>query len=213
MVARSFAHLVGLGRRPRMAVAEETDEQRRERERREDEDDARHAERDDEMRRMAEDGEDTGESEDERRDREERDARRSRRAREQQAAAEDEDDEGDDTSDREEMRGHGVAARARAHERGRIAAILSGPRAAANLPLAVELACNSQMSRSEALGVLSRTPLPPRLDRAARNPQIGVGGGPGGGPGGGARPAPVQDMWSQAFARVVPAMRREGRGR
>jgi hypothetical protein len=213
MVARSFAHLVGLGRRPRMAVAEETDEQRRERERREDEDDARHAERDDEMRRMAEDGEDTGESEDERRDREERDARRSRRAREQ-AAAEDEDDEGDDTSDREEMRGHGVAARARAHERGRIAAILSGPRAAANLPLAVELACNSQMSRSEALGVLSRTPLPARLDRAARNPQIGVGGGAAGGPAGGGRGAPVQDMWSQAFARVVPAMRRpEGRGR
>ena len=150
------------------------------------------------MRRLEDDGKDTGETEDE---------KEARHARESKRAAEDGDEEedGDDEGDREEAHGHGTVARARRRERGRIGAILSSPQAAENLPLAVELACNTTMSRDEAVRILSRTPAPPRLDRSDRNPQrIGAGGSR---PAGANGEEKMQEMWGEAFARVIPGMR------
>lgn len=192
-MAKSFAHLVGLGRRSVAAKAEETEDERKERE------DEEQAARDEECAKKEAAGEDTGETEDEKDERHDREE--SRRRAKKAAAEEDEDEDGDDDGDKEEMRGHGTIARARRRERGRIAAILAAPQAAANLPLAVELACNSAMSRDEAVRVLARTPAP-RLDRSARNPRIGAGPVPGRG-----SHQDIQGMWGEAFARAVPTMR------
>lgn len=187
-MARSFAHLVGLGKRSR---AEDAEEERKDRQER-DEEEAR--------AKAAEDEDDIeeGETEEEKKDRE-------AKAKKKAKAEDDDYEDGDDDGDKEEMRGHGTISRARARERGRIAAILAAPQAALNLPLAVELACNSTMSRDEALRILARTPVPARADRAGRNPRIGHGGGIGPGFDGSAR---IQSMWDTAFARVVPAMHR-----
>lgn len=196
-MARSFAHFVGLGRRAR---AEETDDEKKERETAEQE------KRDDEMSQKAASGEDTGETDDEKKEREDREAKRSKA----KGAADDADpdEDGDDDSDKEEMRGHSTIARARARERGRIAAIMASPQALQNPGMALELACNTMMSRDEAVGVLARAPAPARAERAARNPSLGPGGSVTG-PQGGSAPegGQIQQMWGKAFERFTGARR------
>lgn len=68
-------------------------------------------------------------------------------------AEEDEDEE--DDRDREEMRGDSPVVQARVRERARCAAILTHPAAAANMPLAQQLAFGSRMGRKEACAVLA----------------------------------------------------------
>ncbi|GAB6854175.1 hypothetical protein [Asaia astilbis] len=75
--------------------------------------------------------------------------------------AEEQDDEtgaeeGDDETDAEDQDDEDTA-KARARERGRIAAIMSSNAAAGNPILALDLALNTRMTREEVVGTLTRT--------------------------------------------------------
>jgi hypothetical protein len=184
-MAGRFAHLLGRG-----SVRAEDDK------RDDDKDDAKRAEdekkRDDEMRRLEDDGKDTGETE------EEKDARH---AREDEREASAKDGEGDDDTDREDARNAGPSGRAYRRGIARCAAIFASPGAGTNPVLAAQFAFDSQMTRGEAIRALRAAPTPARADRQNRNPHVGPSR-----QGGGER-ADVQQMWGDAFARVVPAAR------
>jgi hypothetical protein len=64
------------------------------------------------------------------------------------------EDEGDDESDEDEMASGSPAAAIRAHERGRVRAILTHPAAVRNPSLAVSLAVGSKLSRKAAIDAL-----------------------------------------------------------
>lgn len=63
------------------------------------------------------------------------------------------DDDSDD-DDESEMKGKGAAAQARRREQARIAHILGHKAAASNIALALSLACETRMTRREAVAVL-----------------------------------------------------------
>lgn len=94
------------------------------------------------------------------------------------ASAEHDEPDGDEDPDKE-MRGNSPIAAARRRERARCAAIFASAAAGRNPVLAAKLAFNTAMPRDEALAVLEGTPAPAaaaNAARAARNPQLGVGG-------------------------------------
>ncbi len=124
-------------------------------------------------------------------------------------AEEDEDDkkakadDGDD--DDEEMRGKSAVAKARRREQARCAAIFASPAAGCNPVLAANLAFNTRMTRAEALATLEGTPAPAsaaHVNRAARNPNLGVDGG--------AKPSPRQALaarWDANLKAANPSRR------
>ena len=132
-----FAHLAGLARSSRRMAEddEDQDDQKGKRSRRASEDDPDDDGDDDKCK-----------------------GKRSRRASE-----DDEDDDEDDS--REEMHGRNARASARVREQQRIAAILGHSAAAANLPLAVSLACETRMTRREAIRTLRGQVRQNRSDR------------------------------------------------
>lgn len=70
----------------------------------------------------------------------------------------DSDENGDDDDDRDEMQAGSAERTVRMHERGRIAAILESPAAAANLAFAVQLALTTDLPRSQAVNLLKSAP-------------------------------------------------------
>jgi hypothetical protein len=91
----------------------------------------------------------------------------------------DDDDDDDDKSDRRAARGNTPVRAARLRERGRIAAILESPSAAANLEFAVRLALTTDLPRQEAISLLNAAPksggkLADRMD-GYRNLRPGTG--------------------------------------
>lgn len=123
--------------------------------------------------------------------------------------AEDDEDKkdakADDGDDDEEMRGKSAVAKARRREQARCAAIFASPAAARNPVLAANLAFKTRMTRTEALATLEGTPAPAsaaHVDRAARNPKIGIDGG--------AKQSPQQALaarWDQNFKAANPSRR------
>ncbi len=100
-------------------------------------------------------------------------------------ASEDDDSDTDkdaEDDDEDEMKGKGAVAQARRRERARVAHILGSKAAAANPVLAVSLACETSMTRKEAVAVLRSTPAASaaepvnrhaRSNRQARNADLG----------------------------------------
>lgn len=72
--------------------------------------------------------------------------------------ASDDDDDKDADDDDDEMKGKGATAQARRREQSRISHILGHKAAAANPVLAVSLACDTRMTRREAVAVLESQP-------------------------------------------------------
>jgi len=205
-----FAHLTGLSRRSRLAEddnQDDNDEPNGKKSRAADDDDGDEDEPKGKKSRRATDDDDGDEDEpkgkksraadDDDGDEDEPKGKKSRRATDDGDGDEDEpkgkksrraadDEEGDD--DKEEMSGRSARASARMREQARIAAILGHPSAAHNLPLAVSLACETRMTRREAIAVMRGQAanvrddgdddyVPrnrhAREDRASRNPRIG----------------------------------------
>jgi len=124
--------------------------------------------------------------------------------------ASDGDDEEDD--DKDEMHGRSAKASARLREQERIAAILGNKAAANNLPLAISLACETRMTRQEALAVLrgqagrsqrdddddrdDRRSRHAREDRSSRNVNLNGGGADVTGP------QAVAKGWEAAFTKA-----------
>lgn len=123
--------------------------------------------------------------------------------------ASDEDDDDEEDDDKEEMNGRSAKASARRREQARIGAILGHAAAANNLPLAVSLACETRMTRLEAITVLkgqggrqrddrddAGANRHARQDRSSRNVQLGSDShGPTG-------PQAVSRGWDAAFQRA-----------
>ncbi|GBR06399.1 hypothetical protein HW511_00270 [Asaia siamensis] len=89
--------------------------------------------------------------------------KRGKKAKKARRAEDDNDDEGgtdaeegDDDTDAEDQ-DDDETAKARARERGRIAAIMSSNAAAGNPILALDLALNTRMTRNQVIGTLKRT--------------------------------------------------------
>lgn len=113
------------------------------------------------------------------------------------------DDDNDDESDRREARGNSPARAARLSERGRIAAILESPAAAANLEFAINVALTTDLSRKQAIALLKSAPKPAaRTVGLADRMEQYAGQRPG--PGGAAKPggqAAIDALWdNQAVA-------------
>jgi len=188
--ASRFAHFAGLSRaskrtddddqRDEMSEddndkdAEDDDEEQpegkrsRRAKRSEDDDDGKDADDDDDSKDAADD------------DEEQPEGKRSRRAKRS-----DDDDDGkdaEDDDDKQEMTGRSAAASARRRERERVTAILSSSHAANNPVLAVSLACDTTMTRKEAIAVLKGqkgigSAAPDRSSRESRNSNLGASAG------------------------------------
>ena len=191
--ALSFAHLSGIGRKPKAAAAEDKPE---------DDKDKPAAEDD---KPDGDDGDGDGDGEDKKStkaaatdngDDDEPDGDKDDK---KAAAAEDSDDE---------MRGSSAAAQARLREQSRCAAIFASPAAAKNPVMAAKLAFQTRMPRSEAVALLEGTPAPTAAvpvnpSRAARNPNVGANGG--------AQVSPQQAAaarWDAHLKAATPAARR-----
>jgi hypothetical protein len=204
-----FAHLTGLSRRSRLAEDEnqdDNDDPKGKKSRAADDDDGDEDEsKGKKSRRAADDdsqddddpkGKKSRAADDDDGDEDEPKGKKSRRAADDDDGDEDEPKgkksrraaEDDDDDDKEEMSGRSARASARMREQARIAAILGHPSAAHNLPLAVSLACETRMTRREAIAVMRGQTsnvrddddddyVPrnrhARADRASRNPRIG----------------------------------------
>lgn len=182
--ASRFAHFVGLSRTA-LRASEEDDR----REDAEDEDEDKEASEDDDTdpkpgskrgkRSKAEDDDDDKEaSEEDDSDPEEGgDDKQGKRGRK----AEDEDDKEAADDDEDEMKGKSAVASARRREQARISHIITHQAAARNPVLALSLACDTRMTRKEAVAVLRSTPAAAdqgasrhaRPDRQGRNAQLG----------------------------------------
>lgn len=110
----------------------------------------------------------------------------------------DDDSDGDDDPDKE-MSGNSPAAAARRRERARCAAIFACKAAGRNPEMAAALAFTTTMSRTAAIAALDALPTMARggVDRAARNPSLGAGGGQAQG----TSAAAAQAGWTKAFER------------
>lgn len=190
--ASRFAHFAGLTRRGRRAAdddqtdtdaseegddddtsAEDDDDQPQGKKGKAKKGKAKRAEDDDTDTDASEEGDDDDASADDDDDAEsEPKGKRSRRASDE-----------DDDDDQDEMTGKSASAKARRREQARIAHIL-GHKAAANNPvLAVSLACDTRMTRREAVRVLQTQPQGSaeepgqnrhaRGDRTSRNTSLG----------------------------------------
>lgn len=127
--------------------------------------------------------------------------KRSRRA------SEDDDKDAED-DDEDEMKGKGAVASARRREQARIAHILGHKAAGDNPALAASLACETRLTRHEAVRVLKSTPAssqaseaaggrrPNRHARTERNVQLGSDGSAPTGK------TAVAASWDAAFAKV-----------
>ncbi len=205
-----FAHLTGLSRRSRLAEdenQEDNDDPKGKKSRAADDDEGDEDEPKGKKSRRAadDDGQDDNDdpkgkksraADDDDGDEDEPKGKKSRRAADDDDGDEDEPKgkksrraaEDDEDDDKEEMSGRSARASARMREQARIAAILGHPSAAHNLPLAVSLACETRMTRREAITVMrgqaanvrddDEDDYVPRnrharADRSARNPRIG----------------------------------------
>ncbi|WP_288935530.1 hypothetical protein [uncultured Sphingomonas sp.] len=200
--ASRFAHFAGFTRSSRRAS--EDDETTDARASEDEEEDGEHAEEDepkDEAKgkkggkaRSAEDddsddepkgkrGSKASDEDDDAEDEDEEPKARGKKSR----RAEDDDDSADaeDDDDKEEMNGRSAKAAARRREQARIAHILGHSAAANNPALAVSLACDTRMTRQEAVAVLKgqagqqANGHQSRSAREDRNPQLGNSGGSG----------------------------------
>jgi len=235
--ASRFAHLAGLARPGRRAAEEDkNDKQGRRADEDEDDKDGRRASDDDDDdqepkgkrgRRAEEDDDGDGKqgrrASDDDDDGDEPRGKRGSRAEddddddgEQGRRASEDDDDKDAEDDEEEMKGKGANARARRREQARIAHILGHSAAASNVALAVSLACETRMTRREAVAVLKgqgdrdgdRDDAPrsrhARRDRQDRNARLGSDvDAPSG------RQA-VSASWDGAFARAGIATKPKG---
>lgn len=160
-----FAHLLGLA-----ASAEDDEDKVKKGRRAEEDDDKDDKDKDGKARRAEEDDE-----------KDKDDDKSSRRAK----GAEDDDDDEDMEDDEDEMRGNSAAAKARRRERARCAAIFGCQAAGVRPDVAATLAFSTNMSRKEAIAVLTSTAAgaEPRRrgldDRMAslKTPVAGVDGG------------------------------------
>ncbi len=123
------------------------------------------------------------------------------------SAAEDDDDDKDADDDEDELKGKGATATARRREQSRIAHILGHKAAAGNPVLAVSLACETRMTRQEAVRVLKSQPASQsagddrpnrhaRTDRSGRNVRLGSDAAPLSGT------QAVSNSWDKAFAKA-----------
>lgn len=120
--------------------------------------------------------------------------------------AEDDDDgkNADDDDKDEEMKGKGAIAQARKREQARITHIVTHKAAASNPVLALSLACETRMTRKEAVAVLRSQPAGggaaanrhARPDRQGRNANLGTDSEPLTGK------AAVDASWGSAFAKA-----------
>lgn len=219
--ASRFAHFAGLSRASRRAAEDQDDDGKQGR--RADDDDGKEGEDEDEPKgkrsgRAADDDDDDGkESRRASDDDDDDDGKESRRAadddgddedepkgRRSRRAADDDDKDAED-DDEDEMKGKGAVASARRREQARIAHILGHKAAGGNPVLAVSLACETRMTRREAVRVLRSTPATQqaeddrpnrhaRTDRASRNVRLGSDASAPSG-----RQA-VEASWDKAFA-------------
>jgi len=189
--ASRFAHFAGLSRASKRSddddQRDEMSEDDNDKDAEDDDDEqpegkrSRRAKRseDDNDGKDAEDDDDDGKdaSDD---DEEQPEGKRSRRAK----RSEDDDDgkDAEDDDDKQEMTGRSAAASARRRERERVTAILSSSHAANNPVLAVSLACDTTMTRKEAIAVLKGqkgvgNAAPDRSSRESRNSNLGASAG------------------------------------
>ena len=186
--ALSFAHLSGIGRKPKAAAAEDKPEDDKDKPAAEG-DKPEDDEGDGEDKKSTKAATDDGDDDDPDGDNDDKKG----------AAAEDSDDE---------MRGNSAAAQARLREQSRCAAIFASPAAAKNPVMAAKLAFQTRMPRSEAVALLEGTPAPTAAvpvnpSRAARNPNVGANGG--------AQVSPQQAAaarWDAHLKAATPAARR-----
>lgn len=201
--ALSFAHLTSASSKRARAENDEEKKSRRA-EDEEDEKKARRAEGDDPDAADDDDGDDKKDarraSADEGDD--EDDKHKSKKAKRADGDDPEDDPDAEEDDDEEEMRGSSTAAKARTRERARFATIFSSKYAAKNLPLAMSLACNTNMTRKQVLSVLrdapaAQAPEPLNGGRAARNPNLGVdrADSPD-------RKATVASRWDRAMSKV-----------
>lgn len=134
------------------------------------------------------------------------DSDKGKRGKKGKRAADDEDDERaeDDDDDEEEMRGKSAAARARRRERARCAAIFASKGAGRNPVLACNLAFETDMTRSQAIAVLNKTPGNSAGRQSRENPRLGAGGGSGV-----TSDQAVAASWDVAFQRAGATTRRQ----
>jgi hypothetical protein len=212
--ALSFAHLTGFGSASSKGSRAEDDDEDKKKSRRaeddrdDDDDDDKKEGRADGDDPDAEDGDDDkkksrrASSDDH--DDDEEDKPKSKKAKRAKADGDDPEDDPDaeDDDDEDEMRGSSAASKARGRERARIATILSSKHAAKNLPMALNLACNTTLTRKQVLAVLRDTPAahtsaPANGHRAGRNPNLGTdrADSPN-------RSAAVASRWDRAMTKV-----------
>ena len=114
-------------------------------------------------------------------------------------------DDKDDDVKAKAARAQGHAA-GRTAERERCAAIFASPGAVANVPLAAELAFNSELPAAQVAAILGKSPAhanaPGNPTRAARNPNVGTGAV--------ASVAPeraIADRWDKVLQSTAPKRR------
>ena len=218
--ASRFAHFAGLTRASRRAADDDDKKQGR---RADEEDDDKNAEDDDDdqpkgkgSRRAADDdddkqgraSEDDGNDDDDDGKNAEDDDDDQPKGKRSRRAAEDDDDDKDADDDEDELKGKGAVATARRREQSRIAHILGHKAAAGNPVLAVSLACETRMTRQEAVRVMKSQPASQsasdddrpnrhaRTDRSGRNVRLGSDASPPSGQ------QAVSNSWDKAFAKA-----------
>lgn len=124
------------------------------------------------------------------------------------------DDDGMDADDEEDDQPKGKKAKASADfrkgaaaERKRCAAIFASPAAGRNIPMAAELAFNTDMSAQRAIAVLKTSGASAAHDRSRRNPDVGSDSDPE------ARAAAQSGKgWNAAFAKAGVAPKAQAGG-
>lgn len=168
--ASRFAHFAGLTRSSRRAAEDEHDDKPgASAEEDEDEKDASEDDCDDDKpagkrSRRAEDDDDrkdASEDDDDKGDDDKPAGKRSRRA--------EDDEDGKDDDNRDEMKGSSAEAKARRRELARVVHIITHKAAVNNPVLALSLACETRMTRKEAVAVLKSQPVAASADAGNRH--------------------------------------------